>query len=225
MKLALVFALALAACDSTPPTPAPTAPAATTAPAPAPAASAPTSTTPAAPADAHALIAAGATTKGSLYDLDLTLETQAGTAVTLPSFAGPPTIISMFYAKCGYACPTLIQDIQNLENALDAAAKAEVRVLLVTFDPEADTPKALSDLVARHGVDARWTFARAKDDEHTRELAGALGIKYRRLPDGHYNHSTLITLLDRQGTPLARIDGLRQDSTAFRSVIATALGR
>jgi len=168
---------------------------------------------------------AGRAPKGSIYDLGLSLESQRGTRFAIDTLAGHPTLVAMFYAKCGYACPTLIQDLEKLEQALPKSQRDAVRVLLVTFDPEADTPAVLSELVTRHGVDAtRWTFARAADDEATRELAGALGIKYRRLPDGHFNHSTLITLLDANGVPLARIDGLRQDSTALRAVIATTLG-
>lgn len=182
--------------------------------------------TPRPTADSHQVLPTTPHTKGTLYDLELTLEDHQARPLPLSSFAGQPLIISMFYAKCGYACPTLVQDLLNLENQLTESERKSTRVLLVTFDPEADTPAVLASLAGRHGVDTtRWTFARTPPslgDEPTRELAGALGIKYRRLDDGHYNHSTLITLLDRRGTPLARIDGLRQDSTAFRAVVTHA---
>lgn len=185
-----------------------------------------TTPTPTPPPTSHQVLPTTAHTKGSLYDLELTLEDHQSRPVALSSFAGQPLIISMFYAKCGYACPTLVQDLLNLENQLTESERKSTRVLLVTFDPESDTPAVLASLAERHGVDTtRWTFARTPPslgDEPTRELAGALGIKYRRLDDGHYNHSTLITLLDRRGTPLARIDGLRQDSTAFRAVVTHA---
>ena len=177
------------------------------------------------PAGAHAVLGAGDSTPGSLFDLELELEDQRGAQVSLGSLRGTPFIIAMFYSKCSYACPTLIRDVQRIEAQLTPEERAAVRVVLVSFDPAADDPKALADLAERHIVDgARWTLARARDDEATRELAGALGIKYRRLPDGHYNHSTLITFVDATGVPLARIDGLAQDSTAFRAVIAATLG-
>ncbi|HRE91182.1 MAG TPA: SCO family protein [Myxococcota bacterium] len=175
----------------------------------------------------HAVLPSTTQTRGTLYDLELTLEDHNARPIPLSSFAGQPLIVSMFYAKCGYACPTLVQDLLNLENQLTEAERKSTRVLLVTFDPESDTPSVLASLAERHGVDTtRWTFARTNPslgDEPTRELAGALGIKYRRLDDGHYNHSTLITLLDRRGVPLARIDGLRQDSTAFRAIVTHAV--
>ncbi|MCC6621602.1 MAG: SCO family protein [Deltaproteobacteria bacterium] len=220
LGLGLCACLAVSACGgdepprsmpratlTAPPTMAPNAP--PSAPAPAPAAT-----------TGHAVIGATAASAGSLFDLGLTLEDQAGATRELASWRGRPFILSMFYARCSYACPTLIQDLQRIEAALPDDVRASVQVLLVTFDPAGDTPAALSELAERHGVDAgRWTIARAADDERTRELAGALGIKYRRLPDGHYNHSTLITLVDGGGVPLARIDGLGQDATAFRAVV------
>lgn len=191
--------------------------------------STPTATSPPTshPTPTHTVLPATGASKGSLYDLDLNLENQDGKPLTLRSFEGQAVIISMFYSKCGYACPTLIQDIQILERALTDTERKGTHVLLVSFDPEYDTPAVLASLAARHGVDTtHWTFARTppdQGDEPTRELAGALGVKYRRLEDGHYNHSSLITLLDKSGIPLARIDGLRQDSTAFRAIVGQAL--
>lgn len=173
----------------------------------------------------HETLAPSAGAKGSIYPLAVPLETQAGARLDLKTFAGHPVIISMFYARCTSACPMLIRDVQKIEAALDPKDRERVRVLLVTLDPARDTPAALTALAERQGADLkRWTFARAASDEPTRELAGALGIKYRRLESGDYNHSSVITLLDREGVALARVEGLAQDSTAFRAVIKTAIG-
>jgi protein SCO1/2 len=99
---------------------------------------------------------------------------------------GHPVLIAMFYGSCPSACPTLTADIKAIERRLDAAARADLRVLLVSFDLARDTPDALARLVARHGVDpARWTFAAAPE--------------YRRLPGGELSHSAVISLLDRDG--------------------------
>ena len=76
---------------------------------------------------------------------------------------------------------------------------------MVSLDPERDTPAAMSELHARHELDAQWTLARAPADQ-VRELAAALGIKYRALDGGEINHSTVVALLDGQGVPRARLD-------------------
>jgi protein SCO1/2 len=83
-------------------------------------------------------------------------------------------------------------------------------VLLVSFDPERDTPQRLAELAALHGVDQnRWSLARASD-EQVRELAAVLGLKYRRLDNGEFNHSSVISVLDADGTIQARVEGLEQ---------------
>jgi len=157
----------------------------------------------------------------SLFGLELDLEGQAGQPVSTESLkSGGPLIVSMFYATCSYACPTLIRDLAAIDRLLGSEARARTRVLLVTFDPEHDTPAVLTGLAKAHGVPAdRWTFARARSEGATRELAAALGITYRRLPDGNYNHTSLVFALDKAGVPRARIDGLAQDPTPFVAAI------
>jgi len=162
-------------------------------------------------------------TKPSIYDLDLDLETQADEKVKLNLNVGKPVVISMFYASCPAVCPTLIRDLKKIDEALAPNIRAQTQFLLVTFDPVADTPEKLRKLAEDHGItDPRWTFARANDDDATRELSTSLGIRYRAVEDGHFNHSTMITLLDRAGRPLARIDGLNQDATALLATLAAA---
>jgi len=158
----------------------------------------------------------------SLFGLDLDLEDQSGRRVTTASLRrGGPLIISMFYASCSYACPTLIRDLANVDRALDPIVRAQTRVLLITFDPGHDTPEVLSRLATAHGTPPdRWAFARAKDDNATREIAAALGITYRRLPDNNFNHSSVLLLLDTDGVPRAEVQGLAQDTRAFVAAIS-----
>jgi protein SCO1/2 len=149
--------------------------------------------------------------------LELELEDQSGRRLSSTTIERDgPRIVSMFYAACGYACPTLIRDLVRIDEALSPATRARTRYLLVTFDPAHDTPAVLSRLAAAHRVPPeRWTFARAADDDDTRELAAALGITYRRLTDGNFNHTSVIVAFDRGGSPHARIQGLARDASAF----------
>ena len=93
-----------------------------------------------------------------------------------------------------------------------------------SFDAERDTPEVLAKLARERKVDLnRWKLARASDDR-VRELAAVLGLKYRRLEGGAFNHSSAIALLDSSGRIAGRIEGLSQpvDSLVSR---ATALLR
>jgi len=81
----------------------------------------------------------------------------------------------MFYATCPMACPTLISDLQRLEAELGEAERDDLRVLLVSLDPETDDTAKLREVVERHELDeARWTLA-APDADQVRDLAAVLG--------------------------------------------------
>lgn len=151
----------------------------------------------------------------SLYDLPVSLVDQRGTRLGLDSFRGHRVVLSMFYASCPFACPTLISDIRSLEKRLSPEARADLRVVLVSFDPEHDTPAALTELMKTRGLDAtRWTLA-STSDESVRELAAVLGIKFKKLEGGAFNHTSLITVLDRDGSPLERLEGFHGDNSAL----------
>lgn len=145
----------------------------------------------------------------SLYALDPELTDDRGSLRTLPDFGGNPLIISMFYGTCPYACPMLISNIGRLLKSLEPGARRHTRVLLVSLDPDRDTHEKLAKLKRDHGLDERWVLARAPADD-VRELAAVLGIKYRRLEGGGFNHSTVITVLDQRGRARGRLDGLEQ---------------
>jgi protein SCO1/2 len=106
----------------------------------------------------------------------------------------------------------LITSIQLYESHLDEASQARLRVLLVSFDAAHDTPEQLDRLARLHRADpSRWTFANASESD-SRRIAALLGVRYRRLPDGSFDHSLLITLLDAKGRVLASTTKLIGDA-------------
>jgi len=148
----------------------------------------------------------------SIYQLRAQLTTQSGSTAGLDLYRGHPTLISMFYTSCPAACPMLITAVQAYESHLDKKSRARLRVLLVSFDAARDTPEQLERLARLHRTDpARWTFASAAEP-NARRIAAALGFSYRRLPDGDFEHSLLITLLDSRGRILTRTTKLVGDA-------------
>lgn len=145
----------------------------------------------------------------SIYALPMTLSDQDGARVGLDVFRGKPVFIGMFYGTCPSACPLLVSTLKRVMAAVEPPANTEVRVLLVSFDPERDTPEALRKIAAARGVDSRWKLASAPDDQ-ARDLAALLGIRYRRLPDGNFSHTSSIVLLDRTGAIDVRLDDVNQ---------------
>ena len=155
----------------------------------------------------------------SLFDLSLELTDRHGRKRLLESFRGHTTLVSMFYADCPYACPTLISDVRRLEAKLNEETREEVRVLLGEFRPRPRYTARLQTLARERKLDQeRWTLANASE-ESVRELAAALGFKYRRLDDGNYNHTSAIVLMRSDGAIAARTEGLSQpmDDLAART--------
>jgi protein SCO1/2 len=160
----------------------------------------------------------------SVYDLPIQLTDAKGTTNPIDAFRGHPMLVTMFYAGCAAACPLLTTDLKRIDARLSDAARRDVRVLMVSFDQPRDTPAVLTRLMSDRRMDAsRWTLASASDDEG-RELAGVLGIRYRRLDNGEFFHSSAIVLLDAQGHPVARVDGIGRDPAAMVTAIEKAVG-
>ena len=157
----------------------------------------------------------------SLYQLQAQLLTHTGDHAGLDLYRGHPTLISMFYGSCPAACPMLITSMQVYESHLDPASRARLRVLLISFDSVHDTPQQLEQLLRSHGADpTRWTFSSAPETD-ARKIAALLGFRYRKLPDGSFDHSLLITLLDSQGQVVATTTTMVGDA-AFQAKLQAA---
>jgi protein SCO1/2 len=56
-----------------------------------------------------------------------------------------------------------------------------------------------------------------------RTIAGVFGVKYKKLPDGEFNHSTRIILLDREGTQVASTEQIGRYDAGFLEAIKSSL--
>lgn len=168
------------------------------------------------PCHHHAPVPAAAPLPGaSVYQLDAQWTTQDGAAMRLASLRGAPVLLLMFFGSCRTACPVLVSDLARLDNALPAAARARTRVVMVTFDPENDTPARLRALANERHIDtARWTLLTGRPQD-VRALATILGVQYTRTGNGMFDHSNVITLLDRDGVVRTRLEGLAAPNAAI----------
>lgn len=140
----------------------------------------------------------------SVYRVEAALVDHAGTPRRFADSAGAVRLVTLFYASCGYVCPLLIEQIRRIEAQLDEGERARLQVLLISLDPERDSPQALADLANRRKLDtARWMLAQPAAAD-LRKLSAVLGVQYRRRDDGEFNHSSVITLLDAEGRVLAQ---------------------
>ena len=155
----------------------------------------------------------------SIYHLDVELIDQHAMAQSLDTFLGHPVVISMFYATCPNVCPVLISTIQMMERKLPAGDLANLRVILVSVDPETDTPEVLNRVAAKHHIDLdRWKLARAVPQD-VRKIAAVLSVKYRKLPDGEFSHTSILTLVDAEGVVQAQSAKIPGIDDAFLQAI------
>jgi protein SCO1 len=142
----------------------------------------------------------------SVYQLPLMLTDQSGRVVDWRARRGKPQLVSMFYTSCQYICPLIVDSGKAIERQLTPAEQQRIGILLISMDPARDTPAALKAVVDKRKLDlSRWTLASpAKQD--VRAVAGVLGIRYRALADGEFNHTSALVLLDADGRILARTE-------------------
>jgi protein SCO1 len=161
----------------------------------------------------------------SIYQVRAALVDQDGRAFDLDSHRGTPVLVSMFYTSCQMVCPMIFETVHATLKALPADDRKAVRVLMVSFDPARDSVEVLKKTAQQRGCGGQWTLARG-DEATSRKVAALLGIQYRRLADGEFNHSTVVTLLDRDGRISAKTGKLGSVDAAMVKAVhrVTALG-
>jgi protein SCO1/2 len=170
------------------------------------------SETPSAPPAAdHAIPSSDAELpEGSLFDLDLTFVDHEGRPVAMTSLYGRPTLAAMVYTSCTSICPRITEEMKAAEALLQNAGHRDVDFVLFSLDPGRDTPAAMRQFAIDHHLDtARWRLL-AAPEEGVRDLAAALGVKYRAEEDGEIAHSAMMFVIDRSGRIRHRTQGLGQ---------------
>lgn len=171
---------------------------------------------------AAATVDPSATATDSIYQLKLQLVDQTGKSFALDERKGHPMLVSMFYTSCQFVCPMLIEALQATEAKLTAAERARVSVMMVSFDPAHDSVAVLKRTADQRQLDgARWTLART-DAKNVRKLAALLGIQYRSIGNGDFNHTTALILIDADGRIAGRTAQLGSADEAFVKLVKTA---
>lgn len=142
----------------------------------------------------------------SVYQLPVKLTDARGRQYDWRALRGKPRVVSMFYTSCQFICPLIVDAGKAIEKQLAPAQQQRVGFLLISMDPARDTPAALKKIESGRKLDPkRWTLA-APAPGDVRAAAGVLGVRYRQLEDGEFNHSTVLVLLDADGRELARTE-------------------
>lgn len=162
----------------------------------------------------------------SVYQLDVRLIDQAGHDWHWADRRGHVQVVSMFYTSCSMVCPMIVDTMKLTAQAVHAPGRVPLNLMLVSFDSARDTVPVLHEYSQRRQLPApSWTLATTDSPSAARQLAAVLGLQYRQLPDGDFNHSSELILLDGEGRIVARTDVIgRVDPSFVRAIEQTLAG-
>ncbi len=159
----------------------------------------------------------------SVYNLPSKWENQDGNKMHLADLKGKTVVMVMIYTSCKTACPRLTIKMREIENKIGSYDPNDIRFVLVSIDPEVDTPKKMKEYLANNKFGGQqWLFLRS-DEEHTRELANALAVKYKQITPVEFSHSNIITVFSKNGEMAFQKEGLDIDVDATVSEIKKQL--
>lgn len=160
----------------------------------------------------------------SIYHAGSTWTDQTGTERELASLAGRVQVVAMLYTSCAYACPRIMLDLKRIEGELGSELGDDVGFVVVSIDPDRDTPERLAEFAAGSRLDpATWTLL-TSDEEAILEMAALLGVQYRQTEPGEWVHSNVLTVLDPAGEVVHRQEGLGTDPAESLRVIRALTG-
>ncbi|MCW8898935.1 MAG: SCO family protein [Flavobacteriales bacterium] len=148
----------------------------------------------------------------SIFQLPSTWKTQNNETVEFKDFQGEVLVVVMIYTSCKAACPRLVADMRNIEAKVKSEANQPVKYILVSIDPETDTPERLKAFAIENQMDTeQWVFLQGSD-ENTREFANILAVKYKEISPIDFSHSNIISIFNQQGVLVHQQEGLGVDN-------------
>jgi protein SCO1/2 len=118
------------------------------------------------------------------------LRNQNDEPVSFASLRGKPTLLTFIYTRCPMPemCPATTLRFQEVQTALSADERADVRLISVSFDPAYDTPEVLAEYGELWEVDDTFWSLLTGDEDDIQRLAAAYGVWYEQDEDGTYRH-------------------------------------
>ncbi len=147
----------------------------------------------------------------SVYNLSSKWQKQDGSKIQLVDLKGKVVVMVMIYTSCKTACPRLTAEMRQIAQKVGDADAKDIRYVLVSIDPEKDTPEKMTEYLKTNKFDSeQWVFLRADEDD-TRELANVLSVKYKEISPIDFSHSNIISVFSKDGSLAFQKEGLGLD--------------
>jgi len=116
----------------------------------------------------------------------LSLTDQDGEAVKLDELQGQWTLLFFGYTFCPDICPTTLAELRQLNGMLPDAVRGELRTILVSVDPNRDTPAQLKEYLGYFNAGFQGLTGPLDDIQ---SLANGVGIPFIPGDTGKENYT------------------------------------
>ncbi len=148
----------------------------------------------------------------SIFNLTSKWNTEEGKMIELKELKGKTLVMVMIYTTCKAACPRLVADMRNIEAQIPDEFIPKINFVMVSIDPETDTPKRLKEFAIENFMDdAQWTFLQGTEAT-VREFANVLAVKYKQISPMDFSHSNIISVFNSEGELMYQQEGLGVDN-------------
>lgn len=148
----------------------------------------------------------------SIFNLTTKWNTEEGESIELKDLKGKTIVMVMIYTTCKAACPRLVADMRNIEAQIPDEHIKDINFVMVSIDPETDTPKRLKEFAIENVMDGeQWTFLQGSVSG-VREFANVLAVKYKEISPLDFSHSNIISVFNSDGELMHQQEGLGVDN-------------
>lgn len=165
----------------------------------------------------------GEISETSIFNLDTKWNTEEGKTIELKDLNGKTLVLVMIYTTCKAACPRLVADMRGIESQIPSELLPNIDFVLVSIDPEIDTPEILKAFAIENMMDdEHWTFLQGTVSG-VREFANVLAVKYKQISPMDFSHSNIISVFNPKGEMVHQQEGLGVDNKeTVTKIIETA---
>lgn len=144
-------------------------------------------------------------TSGVTMTNDFVLTTADG-ALDTKQLRGKMLMVMFSYAGCPEECNARLQKAVAPYELLSAAEKQQVKMILITVDPERDTPERIRDFARKYHPELVGATGKTEEID---QVAGGFGARYTRIPiaqDYVIQHSPLTYIVTPEGRFVSVMD-------------------
>jgi protein SCO1 len=130
---------------------------------------------------------------------EFALLNQEGNRFESTKLHGKVVVLNFIFTTCTDVCPLFTANLAQLQRTLKNDT-GNVFFVSITTDPEVDSPKVLKSYAQRYGADFQnWAFLTGSEAQ-LRQVWKDFGVRVVKKGRGLVQHTSLTTVIDRQGT-------------------------